>query len=176
MALTKKKKKAVLDKDKIMVRIMLKDSMLIDPSLNEFNEMILYAEKHIEDLYDVHDGEVLNQNPNDWNEDYLNEQKGNVVTNFSKERIELLRRIVIKLYASDNQTKVKANEKYGNKNTEHKHRQHSRKSKRSLGLGLTVAGGVAAVAGVCLSKMVLTVTGGVVAAVGISMVMKDGKD
>ena len=176
MAITTEFKKAVLEQDKISVRIMLKDILLIDPTLKKFDEMILYAENHIVDLYDVHDGEVLNLNPDSWTEDYFIEQKVNVVTNFSKERIELLKKIVTRLYATEYHTKSQKKDDFRNTKINNIHRKQQRESNRRLGLGLTVAGGVVAVTGVCLSKFVLTVAGGVVAAVGISMVVRDRKD
>lgn len=98
MALTKEFKEAVDSAKKTRVRIMLKDIMIVDPSLKAFDEMLTYAEKNMLDLYDLHDGEELNNDFCAWDEDYMNQQMSLVVINFSKERIALLRKIVKKLY------------------------------------------------------------------------------
>lgn len=89
MALTEEFIEAVGNGKKTRVRIMLKDIMLVDPSLKTFNEMLTYAEKNLSDLYDEHDGEELISDSTEWDEDYMNQQMVAVVTNFSKERIAL---------------------------------------------------------------------------------------
>ena len=99
MALTKEFIDAVDNGKKTRVRIMLKDIMLVDPSLKKFNEMLAYAEKNLLDLYDEHNGEDLIYNSSMWDEDYMNQQMVSVVNNFSRERIELLKKIVKKMYS-----------------------------------------------------------------------------
>ena len=54
MVLTNEFIEAVENKKKTRVRIMLKDTLLVDPSFRVFNEMLEYAECHILDLYDKH--------------------------------------------------------------------------------------------------------------------------
>lgn len=57
MALSADFIKAVDSNDTLMTRIMLKDSMLVDLTLNQFKERLAYAESKMSDLYDEHDGE-----------------------------------------------------------------------------------------------------------------------
>ena len=52
MALTNEFIEAVDNRKLIRVRIMLKDSMLVDPSLNDYNEMLAYASSKLNDLFD----------------------------------------------------------------------------------------------------------------------------
>ncbi|MDE6167774.1 MAG: hypothetical protein K2G28_04880, partial [Acetatifactor sp.] len=59
MALSSDFINAVDSHDSIMTRIMLKDSMLVDLTLKEFQERLAYAERKMSDLYDEHDGEVF---------------------------------------------------------------------------------------------------------------------
>lgn len=99
MAVTKDFKDAVNNNQKTKIRIMLKNSMIIDPSLKTFDEMLAYAEKNLPDIYDEHNGEELINDSSAWDEQYMNQQMVVLVTNFSKERIDLLRKIVKKLYA-----------------------------------------------------------------------------
>lgn len=84
---------------KTRVRIMLKDMMCIAPNLNDFYEMRDYANKRMPDLYDQHDGEILKTDPSAWDKNYMNQQLVSVVRNFSEERVELLSKIIQKIYA-----------------------------------------------------------------------------
>ena len=56
------------------------------------------------------------------------------------------------------------------------HQKYTSNSNRQLAVGLAVGGGVVAVAGICLSKIVIAAAGGVVAAVGVGMLISEGKD
>lgn len=98
MAITKEFVEAVENGKLLRVRIMLKDTLLVDPTATKFEEMESYVNSKIGNLYDEHDEEKLNYEVTCWNEDYLNEQMVNVVNNFSKERIELLKGMVRHIY------------------------------------------------------------------------------
>ena len=65
MALTSEFKDAVQNQNKVRVRIMLKDSLLLDPSGDNFQQMLDYAKVQIPSLVDEHDGEVC---PAKWRE------------------------------------------------------------------------------------------------------------
>lgn len=98
MALSNEFKEAVEQGKTTRVKIMLKDSLLLDPSCKEFDEMMDYANSKMGSLIEQHDGEQLKSSEG-WDEDYLNDEMVAVVNNFSKERVDLLKRIVKKLYA-----------------------------------------------------------------------------
>lgn len=87
MALTKAFYDAVQDQDILKIRVMMKDSLLFDPSCKTFNAMADEA-KNIKGLYDPHDGTVFNNNCSEWNDDYMNDLLVDLVDNFSHERIE----------------------------------------------------------------------------------------
>ena len=165
MALTKEFIEAVDNGKRTRVRIMLKDIMLVDPSLKTFDEMLTYADKNMSDLYDQHDGEELNTDSSAWDEDYLNQQMVSVVTNFSKERIALLGKIVKKLYAHKIQpvTNTPVN------------------NSTNVTTGVQIAGGIIAVAGagaliggIVGSSAPVAIVGGVALAGGIAMVAFGG--
>lgn len=137
MALTNEFIDAVANNKKTRVRIMLKDIMLVDPSMKSFNEMLSYAERNMENLYDEHDGEKLNNNSAAWTEDYMNQQMVSVVTNFSRERVNALKKIVEFLYGN------KVEEA---KETISKTVSASSSSKDGL-TGQQIVGGIVAVAG-----------------------------
>ena len=98
VALSNEFKEAVEQEKTTRVKIMLKDSLLLDPSCKEFDEMMGYANSKMGSLIEQHDGESL-KSSEDWDEDYLNDEMVAVVNNFSKERVDLLKGIVKKLYA-----------------------------------------------------------------------------
>lgn len=171
MALTKEFIDAVDNGKKTRVRIMLKDIMLVDPSLKKFNEMLAYAEKNLLDLYDEHNGEDLIYNSSMWDEDYMNQQMVSVVNNFSRERIELLKKIVGKMYSykiyadlgSDNNTSSSG---YKEKN--------SLTTVQVTGGVIAVAGAGALIGGIVSSSAAIAIMGGVAMTGGIAMVALGG--
>ena len=55
MAITSEFMEAVNNGNRTRVRIMLKDIMLVDPTMEKFDEMLKYASSKMNDLYDEHD-------------------------------------------------------------------------------------------------------------------------
>lgn len=164
MAITKEFMEVVQSGKIRRVRIMLEDSLLLDPTAERFNEMECYASKKMGNIYAEHDGENLNFDKSAWNKDYLNQQMAVVIDNFSKERINLLKKMVLYLY------KDKADKIRNNKENTHTSQEFTRKQ---VGTGAVAAGAVLAVAGICTSQTVLAVGGVVVAAAGVVLVVSD---
>lgn len=76
------------------IRIMMKDSLLIDPTFTEFTEMEQHA-RYVNGLYDTHDGREINEHDQSaWSDDYMNKIMVQVVGNFSHERINHLKNVV----------------------------------------------------------------------------------
>lgn len=100
MAILKEFIEFVEREDKISVKIALENSMLIDPTLIQFNKMLDYASSKM-NLFDVHDGRELIYDKYKWNKEYLDQEMVRVVDNFSKERIDLLKKMVKHLYKSE---------------------------------------------------------------------------
>lgn len=107
MALSNEFKEAVKQEKETIVKIMLKDSLLLDKTFKDFEEKLNYANSKMGNLFESHDGEQFKLST-DWNEDYLNEEMVAVVNNFSKERIELLKSIVSRIYFRENDEILKA--------------------------------------------------------------------
>lgn len=164
MAITKDFMEAVQSGKVMRVRIMLKDSLLVDPTGVQFDEMEQYATKTMGDIYTAHDGEQLNFDVTAWNEDYLNEQMVNVVNDFSQERIDLLKSMVRYLY------KDKADKIRTERDTVSSTHKITRKQ---VGTGITVAGAALTVAGICTTHTALTVGGVVAVAAGIALIVSD---
>lgn len=92
MGLTKAFYEAVDSGDVQSVRIMMKDSLLIDPSFDQFDEMEKKANS-LQDLYEAHDGRDF-QDKKTWDDNYMNKLMVQVVNNFSHERVEHLKEVV----------------------------------------------------------------------------------
>lgn len=146
------------------VRIMMKDSLLVDPTGIQFDEMERYAMETMGNIYTEHDGEKLKFDVTAWNEEYLNEQLVAVVNSFSKERIDLLKSMVRYLY------KDKANKIRTERDTVSTTYTISRKQ---VGTGVTVAGTALTVVGICTAHTALTIGGVVVAAAGVALIVSD---
>lgn len=93
MAITESFRKASTMCDIRGIRIMMKDSLLVDPTFSEFKEMESLV-KNADSLYDSHDGRELEQDSTKWNDDYMNKLMVQVVGNFSHERINHLKDVV----------------------------------------------------------------------------------
>lgn len=74
------------------VRIMMKDSLLTDPSFAQFEQME-EASSSLKGLYEEHDGRDF-QDKNTWNDNYMNILMVQILNNFSHERIEHLKQVV----------------------------------------------------------------------------------
>lgn len=163
MAITNEFREAVGAGKKIRVRIMLKDIMLVDPTMRQFDEMLDFAKAKMPDLFDEHDDEVLKYDRSNWNEKYLNSQMVTVVNNFSKERIDLLRNMVQYIY-HDTVEKINASNQY---------QSDSSITSKQVGIGMTAAGAVATVAGICAQQELLIAGGVLVAVVGVGLIVTD---
>ncbi len=164
MAITDEFKEAVQSRDNMMVRIMLKDILLIDPTCAQFEEMENYALSVLPDLYVPHDGERLNYDVTAWNKDYLNQQMVRVVNSFSSERIDLLKGMVRYLYR-EQANQIKNEREFIPTN-------HA-VSRKQVGIGVTATGAAIAVAGVVTSHTLIAVGGMAVAAAGIILIATD---
>ncbi len=94
-------REAVMEGKLLRARIMLKDSLIIDPTCTQFNEMLSYANKHLPDLLVPFDGENLEDDDSKWNKNVMNEELIQLVTNFSEERINHLQKVVAKVLESE---------------------------------------------------------------------------
>lgn len=167
MAITNEFMEAAQKGKMIRVRIMLKDSLLVDPTATQFDEMERYATEKMGNIYTEHDGEVLNFDVSSWNEDYLNQQMVTVVNCFSKERIDLLKGMVRFLY-KEKTNKIRSEAANA--------QSQSQIVRKQVGTGVTVAGAALTVAGICTSHTALTVGGIVVVAAGIAQIVRKKGD
>ena len=103
MALTKSFYEAVENGNVRLVRIMMKDSLIVDPSFGQFDEMEKAA-KGMLDLYEPHDGRDLEADSDKWDEMYMNKLMVQVISNFSRERVGHLKKVVRHLQPASGKT------------------------------------------------------------------------
>ena len=93
MAITDSFRTAVVSNNVQRVRIMMKDSLLVDLTFAEFEEMNKLAAQ-VPGLFSPHDGRQFENNKSLWNDDYMDKVMVQVVGNFSHERITHLKEVV----------------------------------------------------------------------------------
>lgn len=174
MALTKAFYEAVSENDVRGIRIMMKNSLLVDPTFREFAEMEKETAS-IKGLYDEHDGRAFNNNKETWNDEYMDRLMVQVVRNFSHERIKHLKDVVrylrpvkenTKTTQSSNSIKYSSNKNEDNlKNKqkisyqEQKRRDQKNGSYRGIKIGVSAVVG-ATIGGVVASAAEVTIFGG----------------
>ena len=97
MAITNSFKNAVVNENVTGIRIMMKDSLLVDPTFKEFDEMRKLS-SDVKGLYDPHDGGTQISNSSAWDDKYMDDLMYQIVNNFSKERLDHLKAVVRKLH------------------------------------------------------------------------------
>lgn len=97
----------------LRTRIMLKDSFVLDPTFAQFEEMLDYAKPYFPDLFDPFDGEILEDDSSKWDEALMNKELVQLISNFSKERVDHLKMVVAKvLEAEAAQARFRSSEQY----------------------------------------------------------------
>lgn len=100
MAISSEYAQAVRDNNKLRVRIMLKDSLLIDKSFRLFEEMQEYAlDQEVNPWVGV--DIPLERTEKPWTEDTMNYELTALVNDFTKEHVSYIKEIIADLYKSD---------------------------------------------------------------------------
>ena len=90
-------KSAIDNKNLLRARIILKDSLVVDSTYTQFDEMLKYGKRHLPSILVPFDGEALEKNPDKWNMDLMNLELVRLISNFSDERIGYLKQMVSKV-------------------------------------------------------------------------------
>lgn len=85
----------------LRARIMLKDSLIVDPTFAQFNEMLAYARREMPNLLVPYDGEILENDRAKWNTDLMNTELVEIVNNFSDVRIDHLKKVICVVLADN---------------------------------------------------------------------------
>ena len=162
MALTKSFYEAVETGNVRRIRIMMKDSLLVDPTFKELNEMESAA-AGVSGLYDEHDGESFVLDKAEWNDDYMNKQKVQLIYNFSHERLNHLKDVVrvlrpVKYTAKEDSNTTGTHTSGASRSYEEQKRFDQQSGTYK---GAVIAGG--AVAGAVVGGVIVAAAGGAVA-------------
>ena len=97
-------KENVNSRNVFTIRSALIDYLIMDTSFKKFDEAIEYTkQQHIEILEPFSESEIdsIEQNSDKWSNDYLNRQKCGLIDNFSQERIEHLKKVILKVFINE---------------------------------------------------------------------------
>lgn len=92
---------AVLERNYLRVRIMMKDALLLDTSFAKFNEMLKYSMKLLHGVLVPFDNDYLENNEGKWDVDLMNRELVELVNNFSGERIKHLKKVIPKVIVTE---------------------------------------------------------------------------
>ena len=157
---------AVQDHDLLRTRIMLKDSMLMDLTMRDFEERLAYAESKLSDLYEDYDGGPLPNDISVWNRELLDDQVVALINNFSKQRVSFLKKLVRHVFSTNAQEADRAQ-------VVESHSQKSSIGPKEVGVGIAACGAVVAVVGLATVNPPVAVAGVAVAAVGSVIVIRN---
>lgn len=93
MALSNKFNEALREKNYRLIKIMMENSMLVDSTFMDFDEMDTVVSR-IEGFYEEHDGGEFVSDKTKWDEDYLAHLTVQTTKNFSHERVDHLKDVV----------------------------------------------------------------------------------
>lgn len=165
MALTNTFYESVASGSVRKVRIMMKNSLLMDTTFREFEEMEKEAVS-MDGLYDKHDGREFKLDPSTWDEDYMHELMAQVIGNFSPERIKHLKEVVRYLRPVEEDKLSKSKQNQNNTKTLSYQEQKRKDQLEGNYRGAKIAAGAvvgAAVGGTVAYAAGVTVAGGVAA-------------
>lgn len=92
---------AISDNNLLRARVLLKDSLLADPTFKQFDEMLSYAKERIPGIILPFDGKSLEKDCSKWNKELMNLELVKLVSNFSSERIEYIKQVISKVAAGE---------------------------------------------------------------------------
>lgn len=105
----------------LRARIMLKDSLIVDPTFAQFNEMLAYARRELPNLLVPYDGEILENDRTKWNTDLMNTELVEIVNNFSDVRIDHLKKVISVVLAENIKRASMANSPMSNQSPRASH-------------------------------------------------------
>lgn len=97
MAVSREYAQAVRDNNTLRVRIMLKDSLLVDKTFSLFNELVKYAEMNGVSVWQAQE-EPLEEEKKPWTIDIMNYELTALVNNFTKEHVDYVKQIIKEIY------------------------------------------------------------------------------
>lgn len=156
-------KDCINEKNKKKLHIILVEYLL--ESFDKFDENIEYAKNYM-DIFENYDRKLFEEEKEKWDEKYLFFEKGKLITNFSKERVEHIKKIIRKIYPERNK-KMSSSINYSTESINKSKRNNEKKSRKNILPKIAVGGGIILTGvGFLTSKITFTIIGVGVAAVG----------
>lgn len=81
---------AVSGGDIFAIRLFLTHELKQNPNGKTLKKMCQYAEVNVDNIFDLHDGKILNNDKTLWNEELMDNIQNDLDNNFSKERFDYL--------------------------------------------------------------------------------------
>lgn len=167
MALDNEFMQAINNNDFTKIRSMIANSFIIDPSTQDVKEMLIEVDKQNIPIYETHDEIDLNWDKSIWTKDYLNRVLGELLFNFSKERIDLLLKLTPYVYREylGNQQKQQQNQNH-TKPVQRNERPFNNRQTRTLPKGTATRRGPVTYKKNSSPLPYVSIGGAVVAAIG----------
>ena len=183
MTLSSEFLKAVSERNINGVRTKIYTSFTVAPKSNEGEEMVKYAEENIGNaLYKEQDNQKLDLNASNWTEEYYKQLLKDLMFNFSRERMNLLRKVRKHLFAGQTEKSTFENKK--NKESVNKYSVRFEKGTnnrnnsinyKQTGMVVAGVGGVLLLGGIVTQSFVIGTVGGAALIAG-GIILLDGKN
>lgn len=162
-------KDCISEKNKKKLHIILAEYLL--ESFDKFDENIEYAKNYM-DIFENYDGKLFEEEKEKWDEKYLFFEKGKLITNFSKERVEHIKKIIRKIYPERNK-KMSSSINYSTESLNKSKRNNEKNSRENILPKIAVGGGIVLTGiGFLTSKTTLAIIGLGLASVGVIYLYK----
>ena len=100
MAISSEIAKTVQEKNILRIRIMLKDSLLVDKSFSKYKELLDYAVKNGVDVWMTQE-EPLENAEKPWTLDLMNYELTALVNDFTRAHVQYVQKIITEVYKGD---------------------------------------------------------------------------
>jgi hypothetical protein len=172
--------KAVSERNINGVRTQIYTSFTVSPKSNEGEEMVKYAEENIGNaLYKEQDNQKLDLNVANWTEEYYKQLLKDLMFNFSRERMNLLRKVRKHLFAGKTLNSNRSKENNGNTNRSSVRFQKTTNNRsnsinyKQTGMVVAGVGGVLLLSGLVAKSFVVGAVGGAVLVAGGIILFND---
>lgn len=98
MSVTKEFMQAIEDRNILRIRLMMKNSLLLDTTFNDFRKMENIARNHGIDIWQRTSQSTLPKRKKQWSLDDMNYELTSIVKDFTKEHMQYLMEIIDELY------------------------------------------------------------------------------
>ncbi|MBR5656203.1 MAG: hypothetical protein IKW98_05915 [Prevotella sp.] len=163
---------AVYEQDLMSVRLFLSNELIIDPRGRTFDEMLLYAEKNLPNLYEDCDTSFsVIYDSSKWDQQYLNEVKNELDVHFSQNLLNHYKDVV--LYVLKEKADCITEQEQFGKEQDNSNVNHTVRNNIACGT-LLVGGAALSVTGLYLTKYLMVKAGAVCLLTGGSCLLAGG--